>query len=110
MVRALLACCLVAACARPAAAPLPLPKLGAVPAFELTDQAGAPFSSRALEGKVWVANFIFTRCPDICPTFTAKMGAIQAGTQALGDGLRLVSFTVDPGNKPSNKATKFSQR
>ena len=24
-----------------------------------------------------MANFIFTRCPDICPTFTAKMARVQ---------------------------------
>ena len=71
----------------------PLPVLGLVPSFQLTDQSGAAYSSKALEGQVWVANFVFTRCPTICPTFTAKMATIQKKT---GDDVRLVSFTVDP--------------
>ena len=71
----------------------PLPVLSSVPAFEFTNQHGALFGSKSLEGQVWVANFIFTRCPTICPTFTAKMAAIQKRGPA---GLQLVSMTVDP--------------
>jgi protein SCO1/2 len=69
---------------------------GQVPAFRLTDQDGKPFGSDELAGRAWVANFIFTRCPDICPRFTEKMGEIQAQTRALAPGLTLVSFSVDP--------------
>ena len=86
----------------------PLPVLGSVPAFELTNQAGAPYSSKTLDGKVWVANFVFTRCPTICPLFTAKMASIQKKT---GNELNLVSFTVDPefdtAEKLGEYATKF---
>jgi len=67
--------------------------LSKVPTFELTDQHGAPFGSKNLDGQVWVASFIFTRCPTICPTFTAKMAAIQRRSP---EELKLVSFTVDP--------------
>ncbi|MBS1152783.1 MAG: Cytochrome oxidase biosis protein Sco1/SenC/PrrC, putative copper metallochaperone [Myxococcaceae bacterium] len=86
----------------------PLPVLASVPAFELTSQAGVPWASRTLDGKVWVANFVFTRCPTICPTFTAKMASIQ---QKTPDEVRLVSFTVDPEfdtpEKLAEYATKF---
>ncbi len=71
----------------------PLPVLSSVPAFEFTNQHSAPFGSKSLEGQVWVANFIFTRCPTICPTFSAKMASIQKRGPA---GLQLVSMTVDP--------------
>lgn len=70
----------------------PLPVLATVPGFTLTNQSGAAYSSKALDGQVWVANFVFTRCPTICPTFTAKMARIQERSTDL----RLVSFTVDP--------------
>jgi hypothetical protein len=47
-----------------------------------------------LRGHVWIANFIFTRCPSICPLITAKMALVQ---RRLGDPkLRFVSFSVDP--------------
>ena len=73
-----------------------LPVLSTVPAFSFVDQSGAAFSSDSLKGKVWVANFIFTRCPTICPKFTAKMGTLQDRSAAQLPALGLVSFTVDP--------------
>lgn len=71
----------------------PLPELYDVAAFSFTDQNGQPFRSEALKGQVWVANFIFTRCPTICPLFTKKMAEVQKGTPS---SVRLLSFTVDP--------------
>lgn len=70
-----------------------LPVLATVAPFALTDQSGGAWDSQGLNGKVWVANFVFTRCPTICPTFTAKMASIQ---KQSGDDLHLVSFSVDP--------------
>jgi protein SCO1/2 len=71
----------------------PLPVLGTVPAFTLTDRSGAEIRSAQLAGGVWIADFIFTRCPDVCPALTARMATLQA---ALPDDVRLVSFSVDP--------------
>src|SRR5262245_40116239 len=75
-------------------APL-LPELGQTAPFTLTDQNGAPFDSRALENKIWIADFVFTHCPGPCPRMSSQMHQVQ---QALGkeERLRLVSFTVDP--------------
>ncbi len=98
---------LLVGCTKPAPPP-PLPVLGTVPAFELTNQAGSLYGSKALDGKPWVANFVFTRCPTICPAFSAKMASIQKKT---GPELNLVSFSVDPEfdtpEKLSEYATKF---
>lgn len=76
--------------------PPPLPRLAALPAFELTDQEGKPFGSRELAGRVWVAGFVFTRCPTICPRITAQMARIQGRTRQLAPAFHLVSFSVDP--------------
>jgi len=76
--------------------PEPLPVLGTLSSFALVDQHGESFGSEQLAGKAWVANFIFTRCPTVCPAFTAKMGEIQHRSRGLGDSFHLVSFSVDP--------------
>jgi len=76
--------------------PKPLPVLGTVPKFQLTDQHGLPFGSEQLAGRAWVANFIFTRCPTVCPAFTRKMAKIQDHARNLGSAFHLVSFSVDP--------------
>ena len=76
--------------------PSPPPVLGTLPTFELTDEAGRPFGSKDLAGRTWVASFIFTRCPTVCPRITARMARIQDRTRNLEPALHLVSFSVDP--------------
>lgn len=76
--------------------PPPPPVLGTLPAFQLTDQEGRPFGSEELAGRVWVASFIFTRCPTVCPAITRQVARIQARTRNLEPELHLVSFSVDP--------------
>jgi cytochrome oxidase Cu insertion factor (SCO1/SenC/PrrC family) len=82
-------CLVLASCAKK-----PLPVLGEVPAFQLTDQMGRTFSSRpALNGHVWVADFVFTNCEGPCPRMSSHMHSLQAKTDP---GVKLISFTVDP--------------
>jgi protein SCO1/2 len=76
----------------------PLPVLGAVPAFHLVDQRGAPYGHGAMAGHVSVVDFVFTRCPSSCPRLTARMGELQARLKRDGSDARLVSFSVDPEN------------
>lgn len=72
--------------------------LGTVPDFTLTDQDGQEFGLRQLAGKVWVANFIFSRCPGTCPLQTLSMSKLQQSlvSQPQWCDIRLVSFSVDP--------------
>lgn len=72
------------------------PVLSTLPAFELTDATGKPFGTKQLAGRPWAANFIFTRCPTICPAFTAKMADVQRAVKESGADAHLVSFSVDP--------------
>jgi cytochrome oxidase Cu insertion factor (SCO1/SenC/PrrC family) len=65
------------------------------PAFTLTDQDGRAFASSQLSGKVWVADFIYTRCAASCPTLSAQMAALQQSLAGL-TGVAFVSISVDP--------------
>jgi protein SCO1/2 len=73
-----------------------LPVLGTLPAVSLKDAEGRAFGSQELAGKVWMAGFIFTRCPTICPAVTATMGRVQHRARGLAPQFQLVSFSVDP--------------
>jgi protein SCO1/2 len=75
----------------------PLPVLGGVPSFTLVGSDGQPVAETSLAGTVWVADFIFTQCPGMCPVLSAQMARVQ---KALGPDsrVRLVSFSVDPAN------------
>lgn len=67
-------------------------------AFSLTNQDGKAVTQADFEGKVWVAAFMFTRCPTVCPRLTARMKALSEQADARGVPLSLVSFSVDPEN------------
>lgn len=73
----------------------PLPVLGSVPDFALTDHEHRPLAVRDLAGTVWVANFVFTRCRGICPALTQQMAQFARRCGVARD-IRLVSFSVDP--------------
>jgi protein SCO1/2 len=72
---------------------------GAAPAFRLTDQLERPVSSDMFQGKIVIANFIYTSCTDICPLLSTQMQAFQERLRQeklLGNQVQLLSFTVDP--------------
>jgi protein SCO1/2 len=71
----------------------PLPVLGVVPAFRFIDQDGVAFGPETLGGKPWVADFIFTRCPTVCPLMTERLAALEP---RLSERVHLVSLSVDP--------------
>jgi protein SCO1/2 len=88
----------------------PLPKLGALPDFTFTRESGSPWGLAQLRGRPFVANFIFTRCPTICPAFTRRMARVQAETQRHGPMLQLVSFSVDPTYDTPERLAEYAQR
>ena len=74
----------------------PLPSLGLVPDFTLTDQTNREFrSAEAFKRKVWIGDFIFTHCAGPCPRMTSHMRKIQDALAGEPE-IKLVSFTVDP--------------
>lgn len=70
-----------------------LPDYGAAPDFSLTERDGQPFGRTDLNGKVWIASFIFTRCPGPCPFMSLRTQELLGKVK----GLTAVSFTSDPG-------------
>src|SRR5260370_20521440 len=76
-------------------APPPLDDFGPVADFRLTERSGRTVSRADLDGKIWIASFVFTRCTGPCPQVTGTMARVQSETAAK-DGVQLVSFTVDP--------------
>ena len=65
-----------------------------VPDFSLTNQQGEPLGLSDMAGKIWVADFIFTNCPTICPAMTQEMARLQS--EFVADPVYFVSFSVDP--------------
>ena len=74
-----------------------LPKFYSVPPFILTERSGKTVTNQDLDGKIWIADFVFTTCPGPCPLITANMAKLQ-DTLAHDPRVQLVTFTVDPQN------------
>ena len=66
-----------------------------IPAFSFTDQDGKTVTEKTVEGKIYVADFFFTRCGSICPKLTADMGILQS-TFRDDDDVIFLSHSVTP--------------
>ncbi|UOE59497.1 SCO family protein [Priestia filamentosa] len=82
---------------------------GPIADFTYENQSGEPFSSQSLDGKVWIANFIFTSCTTVCPPMTSHMSKLQEKAKEEGADVEFVSFTVDPTVDSSEKLKEFSE-
>jgi protein SCO1/2 len=97
---------LTASCSKPPG----LPVLGEVPPFTLVAENGEPFDSRALDGRVWVADFFFTTCTGPCPMMSANMRRLQDLTASEFPEVRFVSFTVDPARDTPPVLADYARR
>lgn len=95
---------LIAGCARP------LPVLGEVPDFSLTRESGTLVSKKDLEGRVWIANFIYGGCGEACPMLSFKMGELQKTCGQFSPAPWLVSFTVDPDADTPERLSEYARR
>ena len=68
-----------------------------IDSFLLTDQNNSPFTRDSIGDKIFISNFFFTSCPDVCPTIN---GHIKIATQKLENStdILLLYHTVDPYN------------
>jgi protein SCO1 len=80
----------------------------ALPPFTLTNQDAKSVTREDLRGKVTVVDFIFTKCPTICPELTRKMSALAK--QAKDDDIRFVSISVDPENDTPSVLRAYGER
>jgi protein SCO1/2 len=86
----------------------PLPVYGRVPPFSLIERSGQPITAADLEGQVWIADFIFTHCPGMCPALNTRMAGIQ---KSLRDTpVTLVSFSVDPKRDTPEVLRRYADR
>lgn len=90
----------------------PLPNYGVVPQFTLVGADGKPFGSHDLDGKPWVADFVFTMCPEVCPRMTEEMAKLQGYllAQKLDGKVKLVSVSVDPDHDTPAVLTEYAAK
>jgi len=68
-----------------------------VPDFLFYNQDSLMISNEDYKGKIYVAEFFFTRCPSICPIMNKNMKRIESEFGKRND-FGIASFTIDPDN------------
>lgn len=64
--------------------------------FYFTNQEGKKLSTSDYKDTIWLADFVFTNCDDICPPMTMNMRKVQKRLAEEGIEVPIVSFSVDP--------------
>jgi protein SCO1 len=78
--------------------------------FNAVTQDNKPFEKKNLDGKIWIADFIFTNCADVCPPMTANMTKLQKMVEDEKlENVEFVSFSVDPTVDTPEKLTAYSE-
>jgi len=66
-----------------------------IESFKMLDQNGLAIDEKRIEGKVHLANFMFTSCASICPVMTKNINAVHTHF-ADNDDVVILSFSVTP--------------
>ena len=79
-----------------------------IPAFSFTNQDGQNITQKTVEGKIYVANFIFTNCGSICPKMTDNMVWLQ---DKIKDNpkVKLLSHSVFPDEDTVEVLKKYAK-
>lgn len=77
--------------------------------FTFTDQNGKAFHSKQLDGKPWIASFMFTNCKTVCPSMTKELASLQQFLKEEKIDIELISFSVDPDVDSPEQIKKFLQ-
>ncbi len=73
-----------------------------VPPFKFTDQLGRTVTNKNFDGHIYIANFFFSTCKDVCPKMQGVVHSIYekfCDTTGGKNGdplIRFISHTVDP--------------
>jgi protein SCO1/2 len=77
--------------------------------FVFENQDGKLISNKDVDGRIHVANFIFTSCGSICPKMTNSMNTVS-NAFAKDDNLVLLSFSVTPWIDTKDVLKRYKER
>jgi protein SCO1/2 len=82
-------------------------KIHQIPSFSLVNQEGNTITEKDMDGKIYVANFFFTTCRNICSKMTTNMHLIQDAF-ADDEQIYLLSHSVTPESDSVPKLKKYA--
>ena len=86
-----------------------LPVYGRIENFQLMDTDNQTFGLKNLEGKIWLADFVFTTCSGPCPILSANMRGLHQSFSA-DKRVAFVTISVNPEYDSSQILSAYAQR
>ncbi len=74
--------------------------------FSLINQNNQIINNDSLTGNIYIANFFFTNCPNICPVMTKNISYLQSNLKVYPN-IKFVSYTVDPVNDTPERFLEY---
>lgn len=84
-----------------------LPVLSYVQPFRFINQDSVGVTDQDLSGNVYVAEFFFTTCPNICPMMNQNMKKVYEKFKGL-EGVQIVSHTCDPDTDHPTRLKRYA--
>jgi protein SCO1 len=79
--------------------------------FSGTNQENKSFGLKDLKGKVWISDFIFTSCVDVCPPMTSNLVKLQKMVKDEDlKNVEFVSYSVDPVVDTPEVLTRYAKQ
>lgn len=80
-----------------------------IPPFSFIDQDGKQIDQGVVKGKIYVADFFFTRCGTICPKLSSQLTRVQ-DIFRQNPGIVFLSFSVDPEHDQPAQLKAYAQK
>lgn len=80
-----------------------------IPPFSFINQNRDTITNADYDDNIYVANFIFTTCPTICPTMTINMRYIQSEL-SIYPNIKFLSHTVNPEYDTPERLKQYAKR
>lgn len=80
-----------------------------IPEFKFLNQNNDSITNKDYKGNIYIANFIFTTCPTICPTMTINMRYIQSKL-SIYPNIKFLSHTVNPNYDTPKVLKRYAQK
>lgn len=83
--------------------------LTVLPDFAMTavgPDAETPFGLADMKGKIWIADFVFTRCAGPCPLMTARLSKLG---ERLPPEVSLLTVSVDPAGDTPERLRAYAR-
>ena len=80
-----------------------------IPEFKFLNQNNDSITNKDYKGNIYIANFIFTTCPTICPTMTINMRYIQSKL-SIYPNIKFLSHTVNPNYDTPKVLKTYAQK